>query len=578
MNAKEEKKLPGKLPILVDFLIKDKFLSKDQLDNLLQKQKDLNLSMQEILIKEGILSEEQLLKRFSKHLGYRFIKITPREIEPDIVKKVPAKLVTHYNFMPLGEENGAIIIAICDPLDVTLQDEIRLFLKKEIKIVLAKKEEIVQAIRKYYGIGADTVERMIIESQNLEVLSKDQKGEGDIRDETIDPSVIKFVNQILVQAISDRATDIHFEPYEDEFRIRHRIDGVLYNMAIPPTIKHFESSIVSRIKVMANLDIAEKRLPQDGRIEVKVGHEEFDLRISILPTPLGESINIRVLTRGSLLLGLERLGLEKENLELLNSIIRRPHGIILVTGPTGSGKTTTLYAALNKINSTDKKILTIEDPIEYQLKGITQMQIQPKIGFTFATGLRSMLRHDPDVMMVGEIRDLETAELAIRTALTGHLVFSTLHTNDAAGAVTRLLDMGIEPYLITSSVDCIIAQRLVRIICNTCKEEYLPDEEVVKELMDEQTVKLKSPKFYRGRGCASCKFSGYKGRTGIYEILLINDDIRQLIMERTPSNIIKQKAISYGIKTLRRDGFIKILKGLTTPEEVLRVTHQDIAD
>jgi type II secretion system protein E len=566
------------MPSLLDFLIKDKLLSKDQLDTLIAKQKNLNLTMQEILVRDGIVSEEQILTSLSRHLNLPFIKITPQEIDVNITKKVPAKIATHYNFMPLREEKGVFIVAISDPLDITLQDEMRLFLKKDIRVVLAKREEILQSIRKYYGIGAETVERMIIENQNLEVLSKEAKSEQDIRDETIDPSVIKFVNQILVQAINDRATDIHFEPYEDEFRIRYRIDGVLYNMAIPASIKHFESSIVSRIKVMANLDIAERRLPQDGRIKVKLGHEEYDLRISILPTPLGESVDIRILTRGSLLLGLERLGLEGEDLEILNSIIRRPHGIILVTGPTGSGKTTTLYAALSKINSTDKKILTIEDPIEYQLKGITQMQVQPKIGFTFANGLRSMLRHDPDVMMVGEIRDLETAELAIRTALTGHLVFSTLHTNDAAGGITRLLDMGIEPYLVTSTVICIIAQRLVRIICDACKEEYLPDDKIIKELVEGQAIKDKSFKFYRGKGCPSCKFSSYKGRTGIYEILLIDDFIRQLIMERTPSNIIKQKAVAKGMKTLRQAGLFKILKGLTTPEEVLRVTHQDIEE
>ncbi|MFH1857133.1 MAG: ATPase, T2SS/T4P/T4SS family [Candidatus Omnitrophota bacterium] len=567
-----------KLPSLVKFLIKDKLISEEELEAFIEKQKSLNLSLQDILIKEGVVSENQILKSLAKHLHLSFIEITPEKIEKTIIEKVPAKLATHYNFMPLKEEKGVMFVAINDPFDVTLQDEIRLFLKKEVKFFLAEKNDINQSVRKYYGIGADTVERMIIEDQELEILGKEQRGEDDIRDENIDPSAIKFVNQILVQSITDRATDIHFEPYENEFKIRYRIDGILYDMAVPATIKHFELSIVSRIKVMANLDIAEKRLPQDGRIKVKVGGKEFDLRVSILPTPLGESVNIRILTRGTILLGMESLGLEKEDCDIINSIIHRPHGIILVTGPTGSGKTTTLYAALNKINSTDKKILTIEDPIEYQLKGVTQMQVQPKIGFTFATGLRSMLRHDPDVMMVGEIRDLETVELAIRTALTGHLVFSTLHTNDAAGAVTRLLDMGIEPFLVTSSVDCIVAQRLVRIICEFCKEEYVPDKEVIKDLLSDQFVKTKPSKFYRGKGCAACKFSGYKGRTGIYEILLVDDDMRRLIMERKPSNIIKQKAVAKKMKTLRQDGLIKIIKGLTTPEEVLRVTQQDVLD
>ncbi len=389
-----------------------------------------------------------------------------------------------------------------------------------------------------------------------------------------DASIIKFVNQIIHQAVVDRATDIHIEPFEDQLRVRYRIDGVLYDANVPSNIKYFHSAIVSRIKIMANLDIAERRLPQDGRILVRMGENDLDLRISILPTPYGETVDIRILTPG-MLFSLSDLGLSGNDLKILEKLIKNPHGIMFVTGPTGSGKTTTLYACLSQINDSKKKIITIEDPIEYQVKGVTQLQVQPKIGFTFAQGLRSMLRHDPDVMMVGEVRDLETAEITIRVALTGHLVFSTLHTNDAAGGVARLLDIGIEPYLVASSVQCFIAQRLVRVVCSKCKYEVKLEPALIKQLQTEQEDDLARAKVYAGKGCEACKFTGYRGRSGIYEFLLVTDAIRDLILKHASASEIRKKAVLEGMHSLRQDGWEKVKKGTTTPFEVLRVTQQE---
>ncbi|MCX5702569.1 MAG: GspE/PulE family protein, partial [Candidatus Omnitrophica bacterium] len=423
--------------------------------------------------------------------------------------------------------------------------------------------------KKFYGVGAETLEAMSKESVSDLTLLKVETNK-DIHDETIDPSVIKFLNQVLLDAIKQRATDIHFEPFENDLRVRYRIDGILYEVPCPATIKNFQPHIASRIKVMANLDIAEKRRPQDGRVDIKLEEEVFDLRISIIPTPFGESIDIRILPRSKPLIGLRELGLTLEELETMERAIKKPHGIILVTGPTGSGKTTTLYACLSKINSLERKIITIEDPIEYQLSGITQTQADGKIGFTFANALRSMLRHDPNVMMVGEIRDTETAELAVRTALTGHLVFSTLHTNDSSGGITRLLDMGIESFLVSSSVILIVAQRLVRLICPHCKEEYNPEPELLKQFAKDRPVDLR---FFHGKGCEACRLTGYRGRNGIFEMLEISDEIREMVLKKMPSHQIKNKAVSQGMKTLRDIGWEKVRQGLTTVEEVLRVTQ-----
>ena len=440
---------------------------------------------------------------------------------------------------------------------------------KEIKIVLAPPEDISSAIKKHYGIGAETIEKMAPSAQEEPAFEQGQ----DLVKSAEDASIIKFVNQILLEAYQRRATDIHIEPYADELCVRYRIDGILYDTKIPKNIKNFQAAIISRVKIMSSLNIAERRLPQDGRIKVKISGAEIDLRVSILPTPFGESVVIRLLST-NVLYGLKNLGFLKKDQVLFESLIRKPHGIIFVTGPTGSGKTTTLYASLSTINDKEKKILTIEDPIEYQLKGITQMQVHPKIGLNFSHGLRTMLRHDPDVMMVGEVRDYETAEITIRVALTGHLVFSTLHTNDAAGGMTRLVDMGIEPFLVASSVLAFIAQRLIRVICPECKVRITPDKEILKELAggSENSSDLK---IFQGKGCQACNNTGYKGRTAIYEILTVSESIRELVLKRVSSEEIKKRAVSLGMRTLRQDGWAKVIAGITTPQEVLRVTHKE---
>jgi len=563
----------GKRALIGQMLIARGLITSEQLEIGLSQQKKHGGYIGENLIKLGFIKEEDFYPVLSEQIGIEFVGLKDYSIPIEVIKSIPPKFAFHYKFMPLKFEGNILTIGTTDPLDIQTIDDIKLVLGYEITPVLATGKEILEAIKRYYGIGAETIEKII--SKTEQEKPKEFTGHektADIEELAEDASIIKFVNQILLQAYKDHATDIHIEPYEDELKVRYRIDGILYDATIPPTIKHFQSAIVSRIKIMSNMNIAERRLPQDGRIKVKVGPEELDLRVSVLPTPHGESVDIRILST-AMLYSLENLGLLKEDLKLMEDVIRKPHGIIFVTGPTGSGKTTTLYACLNKINSKEKKILTIEDPIEYQLKGITQIQVQPKIGLTFAAGLRSMLRHDPDIMMVGEVRDYETAEIAIRVSLTGHLVFSTIHTNDAAGGVTRLLDMGVEPYLVSSSVECFVAQRLVRLICDKCRVKVKPYEGLAREFGTGKD-EAKKTQLYKGKGCEECKFTGYKGRTAIYEILVMSEAIRSMVIRRVSADQIKEKAVSMGMRTLRDDGWTKIKMGLTTPSEVLRVTEE----
>ncbi|NQT95067.1 MAG: Flp pilus assembly complex ATPase component TadA [Candidatus Omnitrophica bacterium] len=524
-------------------------------------------------MKLGFINEEKLYPVLSEQLKIPYVKIKDLAIAPEAFEKLPARYACHYKLIPVKFEKDTLTIAVADPLDVRTLDDLKLLLGCDVVGILATESDISEGIRKYYGIGAETIEEIVDTGDMTEKIALQTRKTEDIEDLVEDASIIKFVNQILVQAVKDRVTDIHIEPYEDELKVRYRVDGVLYDISIPQNIRYFQAAIVSRIKIMAGLDIAERRLPQDGRMKIKVGGEELDLRISILPTQFGESVDIRLLS-GTMLYSLERLGLFPSDLGIIEDIIKKPHGIIFVTGPTGSGKTTTLYACLSNINKKDRKIITIEDPIEYQLKGVTQIQIHPRIGLTFATGLRSMLRHDPDIMMVGEVRDFETAEITIRVALTGHLVFSTLHTNDAAGGIARLLDMGVEPYLAASSVECFAAQRLVRLVCSHCKIEKKPDKEVLKEFgIKEKNINKVT--IYEGKGCESCKFTGYRGRTGIYEFLLIHEEIRDLVLHRASADQIKKKALELGMHTLRMDGWEKVKKGLTTINEIIRVTEED---
>jgi type II secretion system protein E len=565
--------MPIKKTILLgEMLVQKGLITQKELELGLREHQKTGQFLGTTLVKLGFIKEEELYPVLSEQLNIPYVKIKALNIDPAIFEKIPAKFACHYKLVPIKFEKDIFTVAVEDPLDIRTLDDLKLLLGYDVVGILATESDIAEAIRKYYGIGAETIEQIIDTSEKVEDISLPASKTEDIEDLVEDASIIKFVNQILVQAVKDRATDIHIEPYENELKLRYRIDGILHDIPVPANIKYFQPAIVSRIKIMANLDIAERRLPQDGRIKIRVAQEELDLRISILPTQFGESVDIRLLS-GSMLYSLENLGLSPSDLEILEVLIKRPHGIIFVTGPTGSGKTTTLYACLSKINTKDKKIITIEDPIEYQLKGVTQMQVHPRIGLSFAAGLRSMLRHDPDIMMVGEVRDFETAEITIRVALTGHLVFSTLHTNDASGGITRLLDMGVEPFLVASSVECFIAQRLVRLICPQCKVEKKVDKDILKEF--DVVEALDKIIVYEGNGCEFCKHTGYKGRTAIYEFLLIGEEIRDLVLQRASSDQIKKKALELGMHTLRMDGWKKIKQGLTTINEVIRVTKED---
>lgn len=553
--------------------VKEGIISEEQAKKIREEANEKGLPISQILIQKGITTEEKVYSILANYCGLNFVIVSKTEIPQELIKSVPARFATHYEFVPVREEKNTLVVAISDPLNAGLLDDIRLVLKKKIEPVVTTPKEIQRAIKEYYGVGADTVERILVSEEHTgeEVNLETTAVSANLGDETIDASIIKFVNELIVEAIRAEATDIHIEPFDDYLRVRFRIDGILHTVPTPPSIRNFHSSIVSRIKIMANLNIAEKRLPQDGKILANLGDGKYDLRVSILPTPHGETINIRILSRTSMFLSLDKLGFSGDDIKLFNSFITKPYGIILVTGPTGSGKTTTLYAALDKLNRTDRKIITIEDPIEYQMQGITQMQVHPRIGFDFATGLRSMLRHDPDIMLVGEIRDYETAEMAIRSSLTGHLVLSTLHTNDAPGAVTRLIDMGVEPFLISSTMIASMAQRLVRKICSHCKTKDNPDPYVLEA---EFGYKKENNDivFYKGNGCEHCRSTGYRGRMAICEIMPFSPTIKELTVQRATSVAIKKQALSEGMKTLRASGWQRIIEGLTTVEEVLRVT------
>ncbi len=558
-------------PLLGEMLVKNKIISEEQLNIALKKQQETGELLGGVLLKLGFIDEESvLLPILSNQLGVEFVNLRNYEIRKDIITKIPAKFATFYKILPLDYHENTLTIATIHPLDIQIMDGIRLVVPARIKTVLASEKDILESLRKYYGVGAETIDQMM---GSVQVEKVSEQTTEDLEEIGSEASIAKFINQILLQAYKDRATDIHIEPYENELKIRYRVDGVLYDTQVPANIWHFKDSINSRIKIMSNLNIAEKRLPQDGRFKVKVGDVDLDLRISFLPTQYGESVVMRILS-STKLYNMQELGLSDQELKILDQLIKKPHGIVFVTGPTGSGKTTTLYSCLTHINQTDQKIITIEDPIEYQIAGITQVQINPTINLTFARGLRSMLRHDPDIMMIGEVRDLETAEISIQIALTGHLVFSTLHTNDAASGITRLIDMGVEPYLIASSVECFIAQRLVRLLCPKCKQPL----KVTQEVMEDFGLDLKQwgqLMIYEAKGCEGCNFTGFRGREGIYEFLILNEEIREMILTRVSAGQIKNKAIKQGMKTLLQHGWEKVAYGLTTPSEVIRVTKDE---
>ena len=561
------------LPKLGDVLVEQGWVSPEGLEDGLAAQAENGEKLGQILVQQKKITERELLEALALQLDLEVMEsIDDKELRFDLVEKLPIQYLKKHLIFPFQSEHGTLRMAVNDPLDLEVLDDLRiLYGVDEIKPVLVPAREIVSAINRTYGQANDTAEQIIQDMDQGEeshhLFTELEEG-GDLLDETSEAPIIKLVNHVFGQAVKSQASDIHIEPYQQHLQVRFRLDGVLHNVLSPPRRLH--AAIVSRIKVMARLDIAEKRLPQDGRMEVKIGERLVDVRVSCLPTAFGERVVLRLLEKSGKLLSLDEIGLTSAALAEMKRLLQLSHGIILVTGPTGSGKTTTLYAALSHINSPDKNILTIEDPIEYQLDGIGQMQVNPKINLTFAGGLRSMVRQDPDVILVGEIRDRETADIAIHAALTGHLVFSTLHTNDAASAVTRLTDMDIEPFLVSSAVQAIIAQRLVRVLCPHCKEPYEPEEAQWHELG--MTTDVTGP-IFRAKGCEKCLETGYRGRTGIYEFLRMTESIKGLVLQTSDSNQISKAARKEGMVSLRQDGIQKVIEGKTTISEVLRVTQ-----
>ncbi len=547
-------------------------LTPERLKKALELQKKRGGRIGTLLMRLNFATEAEVLTALGAQLGLPF-RPELGSIDRELALKVPITYAKKAIVIPLKKENGTVFAATSEPLLLSTADDLSVLFGADIELCLATSEAILDNLNRLHSEdlnkAEDTAQEM--EEEDLSFLAAELEEPTDLLEATDDAPIIRLVNSLLSQAIRERSSDIHIEPFEKEVVARFRIDGILYNIL---TIqKRFQASIASRVKIMSGLNIAEKRLPQDGGMRIKIGGKDVDIRVSIVPTAFGERIVLRLLYRESALLPLEQIGFSGENLRHFNELITRPHGIILVTGPTGSGKTTTLYASLSKINSPDKNIITIEDPIEYQLKGIGQIQVNAKIQLTFAAGLRSVLRQDPDVILVGEIRDAETAEIAIQAALTGHLVFSTLHTNDAAGAVTRLIDMKIEPFLISSSVMAILAQRLVRVLCRECREPYEMTPAEITEL--EIKAGAAGATVYRVKGCETCFNTGYLGRKAIYELLLIDDEIRQLIMKNTDSATLKTAAMHKGMRTLRQDGADNILKGITSVDEVVRVTQKE---
>ena len=522
------------------------------------------------LVDHGYIHADVLLETLSKELGLRFISLEdyPKTQLPIKELNISEAFLKEKTIFPIQIKDDTLTIAVFDPFDLHAIENLKNSLGKNIKILLSTEETIVEAIETYYGTGESTMGRMVENIKDDENSFTDTDLDTEhIRDMASEAPVIKLVNHIISKATEMGASDIHLEPFAEDLILRYRIDGILHNFEAPP--KKLNSALCTRIKIMAKLDISERRLPQDGRIKLKVHGKDIDMRVSTLPTLYGESLVIRILDRDNLTVELEKMGFPKQELEQFQKLIHKPYGKLLVTGPTGSGKTTTLYGALQNINTPDKKIITIEDPVEYQIRGVNQIHVKPQIGLDFASGLRSIVRQDPDVIMVGEIRDAQTADVAIQAALTGHLVFSTVHTNDAAGAITRLLDMGVENYLISSALLGILAQRLVRVICRTCIEPIEVPPALIVEINNPGQDSIKA---FHGKGCKECNHTGFRGRAGIYELLVVDDTVRQLILTKATSQIIRESARKKGMTTLREDGWKKVAKGITTVEEVLRVT------
>jgi len=572
MKRTADKSITGRF--LSDILYEKALLNKEQLDRILEIQKDNGgKELQKIIIDLDILKKDEMMLALADEIGEKYVNLNNISIDPTIVVLIPEEMARRHQLIAIDKDEKKLTVAMANPLDVFAHDELKIRLGYDIESVLSYGEDIYKALDEVFGI-TDEWDQVIgkIENMQVTVLKEEEREKADISaiTESEEAPVIALVNLVILRAVKEKASDIHIEPFgEDTLKVRYRIDGILHDVMSLP--RKLQLAVISRIKIMSDLDIAEKRLPQDGRIQVNIVGRKINIRVSILPAVTGESAVLRILDPSSILLELESLGFSPDILPAYLSLIKKPNGIILVTGPTGSGKSTTLYTTLNLLNSTEKKIMTIEDPVEYRLKGISQVQAKPKIGLTFAAGLRSFLRQDPDIMLVGEIRDKETAEIAVQAALTGHIVLSTLHTNDAPSSVIRLIDMGIEPFLISSSVIGVIAQRLVRKICPKCKKEIkiTPD---IKKILDEYQISSNEITLYKGEGCPYCKDTGYKGRIAIFELMVITENIRDLISKNVTTGKLREAAISEGMCQLREDGIKKVCEGLTTIDEILRVT------
>ena len=549
-------------------LLERGLINQDQLDQAIDEQNRTGERLDHVMVRLGLVSAADVLEVIGQQFALPIVDLNTIDVDEDVLKALPPKLVFKQRCVPIGRKDGTLRVATCDPFELTAFDELRLLTGMAIELVLADERDISKFIRTHYGVASDTLDELAGDAETA--LDADFTAtETDELEQAQEASVIKLVNDLVVEAIRERATDIHIEPYEDTLMIRYRIDGVLGQAGVPATVNRFRNAIISRVKIMANLNIAEKRKPQDGRITLRYKGGEYDLRVSVIPMLFGEGVVLRILNKSAKMFELEELGMANENLRRWDELICRPHGILLVTGPTGCGKSTTLYASLHRIVSDEVKVVTVEDPVEYHLDGVNQIQVKTQVGLTFAAGLRAILRHDPDILMIGEVRDLETAEAAVQASLTGHLVFSTLHTNDAAGSLTRLLDMGVEPFLVASSLEAVMAQRLIRLTCEGCKTAYTPQpRELPPEVGVEELGQL-----YRGTGCRECRNTGYAGRVGIYELLVINERTRELVMARANARQIAQAAQESGDLSLLRDaGFEKVRAGVTTVSEILRAT------
>ncbi|HKX63348.1 MAG TPA: ATPase, T2SS/T4P/T4SS family [Verrucomicrobiae bacterium] len=551
--------------ILSDVLIEKGLLAPQQLEEALALHRAEGLRLDRAIVQLGLLTERQVLEVMSEQLHLPLVNLEDVVIDPDTLRSLPARIVYRKRLVPISRSNGTLNVATSDAFDLYAFDDIRLMTGLKIQPVLATREEIEKVIKIHFGLAGDTLDELVGD----EPVSSNG---GDVGDDLLEmaqeASVIKLVNEIILEAVNERASDIHIEPYETHLSIRYRIDGVLQEASVPPQMHRFQAAIISRIKILANLNIAERRVPQDGRIKFQVGGRQIDVRVSVIPMLYGEGVVMRLLDKANVLFTLPEIGMAEETHSEFKALIDRPHGIILVTGPTGSGKTTTLYSALNAVVGPELKVLTVEDPVEYHLQGVNQIPVEANVGMTFERGLRAILRHDPDVVMIGEIRDLETARAATQASLTGHLVLSTLHTNDSASAPLRLIDMGVEPYLVSSTLIGSMAQRLVRKICSKCKTEYAPS----REKLPRDFVLAEGASLYRGAGCPNCRNTGFRGRTGLYELMITNDQISQMIIDRAPLHEIIGAARKNGLRLLREDGWDKVRRGMTTVEEVLTCT------